>query len=120
VVDQAVRRELASHVEREQALRESEREALAASHGVLLQDFLGLASEEAQGVRAYLCTAREHRRYLLARMKTEEFRAAALDALRADREASLHDLEDQIGHERYARLRSIGGLGLLSESLDCQ
>ncbi len=120
VVEQAVRRELAFHVEREQALRESEREALAASHRVLLQDFLGLAPEEAQVVRAYVCTAREHRRSLLMGMKIEELRAAALDALREDREVSLRDLEDQIGHERYMRLRSIGGLSLLSESLDCQ
>jgi len=43
----------------------------------------------------------------------------AVQEIQRERAAVLRDIEARLGPERYARLRAIGGVGLLGESLDC-
>ena len=41
------------------------------------------------------------------------------ERLRAEREEALADVRERLGEERYDTLRSLGGLGMLAEALDC-
>ena len=90
------------------------------------QDVVGVAAEEAEWLEDYLCTVQRLREGMVADLDAlleSEAPAEEVDAVlstaKSERAAVLEDLEGELGKDRYARLRSVGGLGILGAALDC-
>lgn len=87
---------------------------------------VGVDDGDARWLETYLCTVHQLREQMLGDLRTllaEGAPAGEVDALIADanqqRKAVLGDLEQQLGAERYGRLRSVGGLGIMGAALEC-
>lgn len=94
-----------------------------------MKALLGVNDKEADWLATYLCAVADLRSATL-----EDLRAAgvtssnpdatateqALEDARRQRTAMLDDLKARLGHERYAQLRSVGGLSLVGSMLDCE
>jgi hypothetical protein len=86
-----------------------------------LSDGLGLNPEESRWVGEYVCAVHELSAKTGADVaSTKEEVLALFTRLRNERKAILRDLEAYMGPERYQKLRAIGGLGFLGESLGCR
>lgn len=95
----------------------------------LLAALAGTPPGDAVALTELTCAASDMRRVGLAELKValaapEAERAArvraATDEIKRQREVLLQDLEARMGKQAYAQLRAAGGLGLLSEVLDCR
>lgn len=88
---------------------------------------VGVSEGEAQWMEEYLCAVHDLREQmiedldgLLTSAGAPEEIDALLEEARGERKTVLQDLEQRLGPERYARLRSVGGLGVLGASLPCE
>lgn len=87
---------------------------------------VGTSEEEADWLEDYLCAVDGLRDTMVADLErllddnaSEQDVESALAQARADRKAVLVDVERRLGPERYARLRAVGGVGLLGSQLQC-
>ncbi|MEM6991153.1 MAG: hypothetical protein AAF721_11665 [Myxococcota bacterium] len=90
------------------------------------QRVVGVDEGEAEWLEDYLCTVHTLRAGMVDELQTLLRRDAPASEIedvitggREERAAVLEDLEGRLGAERYQRLRSVGGLGILGGSLDC-
>jgi hypothetical protein len=108
----------------EELLDQERAESLAGWHKLasrFLSDGLGLNPEESRWVGEYVCAVHELSAKTGADVaSTKEEVLALFTRLRNERKAILRDLEAYMGPERYQKLRAIGGLGFLGESLGCR
>lgn len=118
-IERAVGRELERRIER---IRDREQTAKAATE-LAIDDWakgLGLSSDQREWMRDYVCSLEELRARALDALVAEDAPPAeVLTKLREQREAVLADLEDKLGSDRYSRLRDLGGIGLLRDSIEC-
>ena len=87
---------------------------------------VGVSDAEAEWVEDYLCSVHRLRETMVGDLDDLLQRAAdpgeideVIEGARADRQAVLEDLETRLGDQRYARLRAVGGLGVMGSALDC-
>lgn len=114
--EEAVARHVAAESQRHGEAREIEEAAVRG----LLTESLGLTADESRWVTEYVCTVRELRQQALDEMSPDGASATeTVERIRAERREHLADLEEYLGAERFARLRSIGGIGLLADVLPC-
>lgn len=108
----------------EELLEQERAESLAGWHKLasrFLSEGLGLNPEESRWVGEYVCAVHELSAKTGADVaSTKEEVLALFTRLRNERKAILRDLEAYMGPERYQKLRAIGGLGFLGESLGCR
>jgi hypothetical protein len=122
-VRRAVETECASAGDGSRAAREAEESARDEAAASFLTRELGITPEEQSELGQYLCAIRDARG-LLADTGRESEEADAAHATyehaREIRELTLADVESILGAERYARLRAVGGLGLLVDAAQCE
>lgn len=87
---------------------------------------VGTTDAEAEWVEDYLCSVHRLRETMVEDLDDLLERGAdaaeideVIDRARDDRTAVLEDLENRLGADRYARLRAVGGLGVMGSALDC-
>ncbi len=87
---------------------------------------VGVDDGEARWLETYLCTVHQLREQMIGDLETLMANNAAPDRVeavieeaRSQRKDVLADLEQQLGAERYQRLRAVGGLGIMGSSLQC-
>lgn len=89
---------------------------------------VGVPDEDVPWLEEYMCRVHRLRENMVADLRSalegdEPAGDEVIDELLADaqdaRDAALADVKARLGEERYARLRSVGGLGMLAASLDC-
>lgn len=86
----------------------------------LTRDILGLTDAEASRLGNYICLLRDLRALMGRRsVPSDGGTEATFEQLRREREDVLATVERELGSERFRRLRAVGGVGLLSEALDC-
>lgn len=81
---------------------------------------LGLDAQQIRWLSEYVCAVRDMR--AVAIPSTTSKRADSRytwEQLRDERQTILSDLQGFLGKETYARLRAVGGLGILSDALQC-
>ena len=87
----------------------------------LVETELGLTEPESAWLGEYVCAVRELREDNLS--DPAERDGGELpdqwEQMRREREEELAGIKAVLGPDRYARLREIGGIGLLSDVLDC-
>jgi hypothetical protein len=104
----------------ESVRRQSVLSARRATISFLLQDDLGLAAEQIEWVNEAACALRELRWHAVDQMHQvdEESNAPRL-RINSDRKEILADMEKMLGTPTYTRLREMGGIGLLNDTLEC-
>ncbi len=92
----------------------------------LLSRLLDVPAGEARWLGEYVCAVRDLRRDALEQIEVASEEGgdpaqleASLGEAREQRKAVLKDLRERLGEARYETLRSIGGLGLIGNALDC-
>jgi hypothetical protein len=117
-----VEREVASaieqHVKRERDLEKKASERLRTAFDEWSTQSLGILPHEREWLVEYVCAARELRNRTLDALDDVPAEQA-LEELREQRKQILADLEHALGPDRYATLRTIGGIGLLADTTDC-
>ena len=97
------------------------REQQAALASALTKDVLGLTPEQSAWVGEYVCATRDlHRLLADEAASAAALGADAFDRARLQREELLGDLEKYLDADRYAKLRALGGISLLTDALDCR
>ncbi|MDH5672754.1 MAG: hypothetical protein OEZ06_11430 [Myxococcales bacterium] len=93
----------------------------------LVSRVLGVPMEEARWLEQYVCAVGDLRAGALDELREVvesggdgEALDRALSEAQAQRRAVLDDLQQRLGEERYTKLRSVGGLGLLGSALSCE
>jgi hypothetical protein len=122
-VRRAVDTECASTGDGARAAREAEESARDEAAASFLTRELGITSEEQSELAQYLCAIRDARGLLADTDREREApdgAHATYEHAREIRELTLADVESILGAERYARLRAVGGLGLLVEAAQCK
>lgn len=102
------------------AAREAEDRARTEAAASFLERELAITPDEQAQLGEYLCAIRDARGMLARPEEGAEGGRSTYESAREIREVTLGDVESILGAERYARLRAVGGLGLLVESADCQ
>ena len=88
---------------------------------LLLERELDLSSEESTWTVELVCSLRELRQQALVEASEEDDLGPETWArLEDERKGALGNLEEMLGAERYTKLRGIGGIGLLSDTLNCE
>jgi hypothetical protein len=101
-------------------LRQSILSARQATLSCLLQDDLELTPEQVQWVSEAACALRELRWHAVDKMHEAEAESDAPRLLiKGDRKEILADMEKLLGTPAYTRLREMGGIGLLNDTLEC-
>ena len=92
----------------------------------VLSRLLDVPASEARWLGEYVCAVRDLRRDALEQIEAASEEGgdpaqleASLGEAREQRKAVLKDLRERLGDVRYDTLRSIGGLGLIGNALDC-
>lgn len=87
---------------------------------------VGVGDDESRWLESYMCTVHRLRSQMvddLGALLRDEASPDRIEALLAEakqeRAAVLADLEENLGPERYQRLRAVGGLGILGSALAC-
>lgn len=102
------------------AARDAEDRARTEAAASFLERELAITPDEQEQLGEYLCAIRDARGMLARADEGAEGGRATYESAREIRELTLGDVESILGAERYARLRAVGGLGLMVESADCQ
>jgi hypothetical protein len=113
-IDDAIVDHVGAQRERRREARERERSAFSTWSTEVLE----LTVDEQQWLEDYVCTAREPREQTLASLEDTP-PTEALEELKRQRSELLGDMKAALGPERYATLRTIGGIGLLADTTDC-
>jgi hypothetical protein len=96
-------------IERETSVRE------------LMQDHLGLTSEETDYLAETACALKELRWWAVQGFRADDPTSLEVgEGIRSERQEILRQLEEQMGVENYERFRKLGGLGLLNDALQCE
>lgn len=119
----AVRSAIAGELARREQLREDEqldrRQARLTAFDDWAEGSLQLSNDERHGLQDYVCSLRELKERALSQVDEEQDSAALLEELRKQRKEILGDVKTALGEERYAKLREIGGVGLLMDATRC-
>lgn len=100
--------------------RDSVASARRATLETLLQEDLEISSEQVSWLREAACALRELRWHAVEQIHEEDMDSATPRLLiRDDRQEILADMEKMLGAATYARLREMGGIGLLNDTLEC-
>lgn len=117
-------RRVAEEVERTMQLEATRREEARSrrddSARRMLEQSLGLNTEESAWVRDFVCAARDLRR--VAGEEVLAGRESPLEAwrkLRGERQEVLRDLAAYLGRDRFLKLYKLGGIGLVADSIQC-
>jgi len=102
------------------AARDAEDRARTEAAASFLERELSITPDEQEQLGEYLCAIRDARGMLARAEEGAEGGSATYESAREIRDLTLGDVESILGAERYARLRAVGGLGLMVESADCQ
>jgi len=102
------------------AARDAEDRARTEAAASFLERELAITPTEQEQLGEYLCAIRDARGMLARSEQAAEDGRSTYESAREIRELTLGDVESILGAERYARLRAVGGLGLMVESADCQ
>jgi len=121
-VRHAVDTECAGAGDGSRAAREAEESARDEAAASFLTHELGITPDEQSELGQYLCAIRDARGLLANSDDGGETGGAqaTYERAREIRELTLVDVESILGAERYARLRAVGGLGLLTEAAQCE
>ncbi|MEK6609025.1 MAG: hypothetical protein AABZ30_15305 [Myxococcota bacterium] len=120
-LDGEVRAAVERHVADDHERRARAREQQAALASALTKDVLGLTPEQSAWVGEYVCATRDlHRLLADEAASAAALGADAFDRARLQREELLGDLEKYLDADRYAKLRALGGISLLTDALDCR
>jgi hypothetical protein len=117
-VEQRIEDAVREHVEGQRDLfaHASERERSAFDEWA--KEALQLTADESQWLEDHVCATRELRERTIASLD-ETPAGEALEQLKAQREQILKDVEELLGPDRYAKLRAIGGIGLIADTTEC-
>ena len=118
-VEQRIEQALLEHLESERELAELARERQRSAFDSWAQQALALSPDESAWVEDYVCAVLELRANTLATLEDETPPAEALAQLKSQRKQLLTDMKQMLGEERYATLRSIGGLSLIASVSEC-
>ena len=110
-------RRVASQRTRKSAQR-IKREAFVTSW---LERNIGLSHQQSKWVSEYVCAVRDLRGQALPDPASgEEMKPHTWEELRNERDKMLTDLSSLMGAEKYKKLRAVGGIGLLADSINCE
>ena len=118
-VEQRIEQALLEHLESERERAELARERQRSAFDSWAQQALALSPDESAWVEDYVCAVLELRANTLATLEDETPPAEALAQLKSQRKQLLTDMKQMLGEERYATLRSIGGLSLIASVSEC-
>ena len=118
VIEQRIDAAILDHIETERDRHRQARELERTAFDAWAADALRLTPDEGQWLEEYVCAARELREHTLASLEDAP-PTEALDQLKQQREHILEDMKEALGPDRYARLRAIGGIGLIADTTDC-
>lgn len=117
-------RRVAEEVERTMQLEATRREEARAARDDtarrMLEQGLGMNTVESARVRDFVCAARDQRRVAVEEVLAgRETPQVAWRRLRQERQDVLRDLAAYLGRERFLKLRQLGGIGLVADSIQC-
>jgi hypothetical protein len=117
-------RRVAEEVERTMQLEATRREEAEAARDDtarrMLEQSLGLNTVESAWVRDFVCASRELRRVAVEEVLAgRESPPVAWRKLRGERQEVLLDLAKYLGRDRFLKLRQLGGIGLVADSIQC-
>ncbi|MBN1772635.1 MAG: hypothetical protein JXB32_15300 [Deltaproteobacteria bacterium] len=120
-LERRVREEVERTMQLEATRREEARAARDDTARRMLEQSLGLNTVESAWVRDFVCAARGQRHTAVEEVIAG--REAPLEAwrkLRRERQEVLQDLAAYLGRDRVAKLRQLGGIGLVADSIQCE